>query len=204
MILLEGIGNFLIHDYCRLCYADNNMQITYASFFRRFFAYILDIIICFYFFLPFLTIFVFFFGTLLSLPIRPAFDYIANLPNLLFNFVVFITYSIFFLYLFSTTPGKYLLHLRVTKENNAKLDFITALVRSLLQPLSLSLFGIGYVSMTKDDQKRAWHDKVAHTVVIKISEQLNIMKTILIAILIPLGLFGLMLIINLLKNNLIR
>src|SRR3989344_4770988 len=175
------------------------MQVIYASFFRRFFAYILDIFICFPLFLLFLTIFVYFLVNLLNIHKEIIFAYIDNLPSLPFNYVAFVYYSTFFLYLFSTTPGKYLLHVKVIKDNNTKLDLITVLVRSLLQPLSTILFGIGYVSVIKDDQKRAWHDKIAHTVVIQISEQSNMVKTILISILIPLGLIGLIIIISLLK-----
>ena len=80
----------------------------------------------------------------------------------------FVLYSIFFLSTWSRTPGKCLLNLIVLdRKDRSHLSGGQALKRSLLQILSTLFFGIGYWSMGKDEEKQAFHDKKADTVVVQ-------------------------------------
>lgn len=101
--------------------------------------------------------------------------------GILFDYIVWVIYSSFFLSAYSYTPGKKLFGLTVTTENGDKLDFKTSLTRAFIQPLSLLFLGAGYWNMSKDEKKQAWHDKQSHTVVI-IREKVNYIIPIILSI----------------------
>jgi len=88
-------------------------------------------------------------------------------PRIIWGYLSYVVYNTFTLSIWSTTFGKYLYGLSVVTEAGEKLEFGTALKRSLLQPLSTFLWGVGYWNMNKNDKKQAWHDKKSGTIVIK-------------------------------------
>lgn len=88
-------------------------------------------------------------------------------PDIVAGYFGYVIYSTFTLTIWSTTFGKYLYGLKVETESSNRLNFGRALKRSLLQPLSTVLFGIGYWNMNKNPKKQAWHDKRANTVVVR-------------------------------------
>jgi len=178
----------------------NNFQIEYASFLRRLFAYVLDMI----FFRLFVTILALYFGVLLSF-LKLSVGNNTNLSyiqNLLLSYGLYILYSTLFLSIYSTTPGKHLFNLKIFTEDNNKLNFFSSLIRSLLQPFSMVLFGMGYVRILKDPRRQAWHDRVAKTVVVLSSKPKNILKIIFSYFLFFVFLLVLLAITVLIKNNL--
>jgi len=163
---------------------------VYAGFFIRLLAFLLDMFL--------FNIFVATLGLYLGLVVyflfhNPA-DTTYNLSQIIFDFgyyldyIFYVLYSSVFLSLFSTTPGKFLCKLRVLGENNLRISKTSSVLRSSLQPFSMLLFGIGYVSMFKSSKKQAWHDKVAKTVVVRTSDSKHYIRTILLSIAIYAGL----------------
>jgi len=101
-------------------------------------------------------------------------EVIDNIPETIWGYFGYAVYSTFTLTIWSTTFGKYMYGLRVVTEGNEDLDFGQALKRSLLQPLSTLLFGVGYWNMNKNPKKQAWHDKRANTVVVRERKNLTL------------------------------
>ena len=70
-------------------------------------------------------------------------------------------------YFFKTTPGKYLLGLKIVDEKTlgqpSRYQFF---IRAISVYLTVFTLGIGYVWLVFDKKKRSWHDKIAGTMVI--------------------------------------
>jgi uncharacterized RDD family membrane protein YckC len=97
---------------------------------------------------------------------------IDNTPDFIYGYIAYAIYSTISLSIFSTTFGKYLYGLRIVNDRGENLDFNESLKRSLLQPFSTFLFGIGYWSMNKNEKKQAWHDIKAETAVVQKNKSL--------------------------------
>lgn len=68
----------------------------------------------------------------------------------------------------STTPGKMLLSLKIVDATtHAPMTARQSIIRSLGYLVSMIPFGLGFVWAAFDGRKQGWHDKLAHTVVIK-------------------------------------
>jgi len=68
---------------------------------------------------------------------------------------------------FGQSFGKRFIGMRVVRVDGKPVDYKTALLRLLGSLLSLLVFGYGFLRILWDDDQRGWHDKIAHTVVIK-------------------------------------
>jgi uncharacterized RDD family membrane protein YckC len=66
------------------------------------------------------------------------------------------------------TPGKMLFHLKVVRVDGQEITYGTAFLRSLCWMLSLSLFGLGFLMIAWTRHKRAIHDILAGTSVIRL------------------------------------
>jgi uncharacterized RDD family membrane protein YckC len=66
-----------------------------------------------------------------------------------------------------TTIGGMVFHLHVVRVDGRELDWSTAIVRALSCFLSLIVAGLGFIWIAIDDDKQAWHDKIAGTVVVR-------------------------------------
>lgn len=106
---------------------------------------------------------------------------LETIPDAVFGYICYVLYSTASLAFWSTTVGKHLFGLTVTTEENEKLDFSTALKRSLLQPFSTLLFGVGYWGMDKKERKQSWHDQSAKTLVWQ--EKKNLTLAYIVAVL---------------------
>jgi uncharacterized RDD family membrane protein YckC len=67
--------------------------------------------------------------------------------------------------LFGQTVGMRLLGIRVTRPDNRGLALPRSVARLLLLNLSLLPFGLGFLWVLVDPQRRAWHDILSGTVV---------------------------------------
>lgn len=65
-----------------------------------------------------------------------------------------------------TTVGGLVCGLRLVRADDRPMDWATAIVRALGCFLSLFVAGLGFIWVAIDDEKQAWHDKIAGTVVI--------------------------------------
>lgn len=83
----------------------------------------------------------------------------------LLNFVLFAGAS-------GVTLGKWATGLRIEQTTGGELGFGRALVRHLIgYPLSLIVFGIGFLLAAFDSQGRGLHDRLAGTLVVRDAEQ---------------------------------
>lgn len=82
--------------------------------------------------------------------------------------LVWIIYSTFFLSLWSATPGKKVLGLRVVRmDDGGGLDWKLGLVRSLFMLISAAPMMLGFVWALFEKDGRAWHDLIAGTRVVR-------------------------------------
>jgi uncharacterized RDD family membrane protein YckC len=78
----------------------------------------------------------------------------------------FYSYFVFFLSTTGQTVGMALMGLRVVTITGQRLHPGRALVRTLCYGLSLAPFGLGYLWVLGQDQRQAWHDRIARTYVL--------------------------------------
>ena len=78
-----------------------------------------------------------------------------------------VSYFVFFVGRYGGTPGKLALKLRIVRSDLSKVTYKRALGRYLAQILSAGLLYIGYIMAGFDSEKRALHDYLCDTRVIK-------------------------------------
>lgn len=83
-------------------------------------------------------------------------------------FVPMIAYFVGFWMWKQTTLGGIILKIRVVRLDGRKIDFPTALVRSIGAFFGVAAFGLGYFWAAWDDERQGWHDKLAGTVVVRV------------------------------------
>lgn len=77
-----------------------------------------------------------------------------------------IGYHLFFWMLTGQTPGKYIMGLRVVSVDGKKLRLVQAIARYAGYYVSGAALGLGFLWILVDDNRRSWHDRMAHTCVI--------------------------------------
>jgi uncharacterized RDD family membrane protein YckC len=85
---------------------------------------------------------------------------------LIVSLVIFYSYFVFFLSTTGQTVGMALMGLRVLTITGQRLRPGRALLRTLCYGLSLAPFGLGYLWVLGQDQRPAWHDRIARTYVL--------------------------------------
>ncbi len=149
----------------------SSTKLDYAGFWIRLGAYLIDYLVVG-------VGYIFVIGFVLG----PIFgEGVWDLSNMVSSYLSFVIYNTLVLSIWSTTPGKHLYGLRILTKNKERLGFGSALGRSLLQPLSLLFFGVGYWNMNKNDKRQAWHDTKTGTIVVK-EERRLVLAYILTAI----------------------
>lgn len=81
---------------------------------------------------------------------------------------IFLSYFTFFTYWGGQTPGKLLLRVRVVTKDLNELTLLRAFGRSLSYFLSSLFLGVGFMIVVVNRDKRALHDLIARTRVVKI------------------------------------
>lgn len=74
-----------------------------------------------------------------------------------------------------TTIGGIVFGLRVVRRDGRPIDWATAIVRALACFLSLVVAGLGFIWIAIDDEKQAWHDKIAGTVVVTMPKGVSLL-----------------------------
>jgi uncharacterized RDD family membrane protein YckC len=87
--------------------------------------------------------------------------------RLLMLLVTASVYEIVCLVALSTTPGKMAVRMQVVDESGARLQPDTAILRYLVFFVTSPLFIVSYLLAASDPQRRAFHDRVAKTRVVK-------------------------------------
>ena len=73
-----------------------------------------------------------------------------------------------------TTVGGIVCGLKVVRLDERPLDWGTTIARALACFLSLVVLGLGFIWVVFDDQKQAWHDKIAGTTVVRVPKGISL------------------------------
>ena len=157
------------------------MHSTFAGFWLRFVAYIIDTVIIYalqsFIFLPI-------FG-LLGISFASRADEFENMSEaeamgaigamvgassavfLLSTVIALLYWSLMESSKYQATVGKLALGLKVTDMDGKSLDFVKALVRNLCKIISGMIMCIGYIMAGFTEKKQGLHDIIANTLVVK-------------------------------------
>jgi uncharacterized RDD family membrane protein YckC len=116
-----------------------------ASFRDRLFAFLLDILLVFI-----------------------AYQFLDRFSDEGEFFLWLLVYHIGFWTWKGTTVGGIICQLRVVRTDGTQVRFVDALVRGLSSIFSLAVVGIGCLWILKDQERQAWHDRIAGTYVVKV------------------------------------
>jgi uncharacterized RDD family membrane protein YckC len=78
-----------------------------------------------------------------------------------------IAYPVFFLGKYGATPGKMAAGIKVVRPDGAPITYLRAFGRYFAESLSAIILFVGYLMAAFDDEKRALHDRICDTRVIK-------------------------------------
>lgn len=81
--------------------------------------------------------------------------------------IIPIAYNVFFEGRMGATIGKRICRIKVTREDGAKSNFPTAFIRAIGKFGSCMSFMLGCLLALFDNERRAFHDRIAHTRVIE-------------------------------------
>lgn len=141
-------------------------DVSYAGFWARFFAYVVDSIIVFFALLIVRLVMAGVMAAAEETPLAGNILFQYNLVDIVL-YLAQIVYFVLFTYCTGTTPGKRLMNLRVISTDCSKLTFINVLYREVIGRFLCSVFlGIGYIVAGIDKQKRGVHDMLCDTRVI--------------------------------------
>ena len=83
------------------------------------------------------------------------------------NLIIAATYETWFVGRFAATPGKMVCGLRVVLSDGGKVTYLRSLARHFAKFLSSLTLAVGYIMAGIDDEKRALHDRICETRVVK-------------------------------------
>jgi uncharacterized RDD family membrane protein YckC len=139
---------------------------AYAGFWIRFVAVFIDgLIVDFFVLLPLILIF--------GLPglMHKTPSAVVNTSIIIVQYVVPALYEILFIGSMGATPGKMLMKIKVITADGGRVSYGRSTGRYFAKMLSGIILGIGYLMVAWDDEKRALHDHICKTRVIKTSGQ---------------------------------
>lgn len=176
---LVRIGNSLVCAECKGPYAQKMREgvavsgaVQYGGFWRRVGALMLDGLI--------LSVANFAVSSILGLTMGPR---VSPVPgeisytsftallgvSFLINLAIALAYQVFFLTRNGATPGKMVLGLKVIRADGGPISPGLAIGRYLSYILDALILGIGYLMVAFDKEKRALHDHICGTRVIRVS-----------------------------------
>jgi uncharacterized RDD family membrane protein YckC/DNA-directed RNA polymerase subunit RPC12/RpoP len=82
-------------------------------------------------------------------------------------YLIFGIYSIFFVGTYGATPGKMVCRIKIINANGSKVSYAKATGRYFAELLSGLILYIGYIIAAFDEEKRALHDRICDTRVVK-------------------------------------
>jgi len=107
-------------------------------------------------------------GLILRFFVRPFFNLDLHLLRYtpVVVSVVIVVYNLFFWALFGFTPGKFLLGLKVVRQDGRKMGLGRSIVRFIGYWVSAIPLFLGFIWIIIDSRREGWHDKLAGTHVI--------------------------------------
>ena len=93
---------------------------------------------------------------------------VAQLLLFIFTYGIQILYSVLFLGKFGATPGKMAVGIKVVRSDGERVSYLRAFGRYFAEILSGLIFLIGYIMAAFDDEKRALHDRICDTRVVRV------------------------------------
>jgi len=103
----------------------------------------------------------------ISETVEPGQIFVRWEAGFLFLLGLHLGYQTFFVGKYGDTPGKMIFHLKVVREDGKPLTYRHAFKRGLGEILTGMTLGMGYLWAVKDGEKRALHDRLCATRVIK-------------------------------------
>lgn len=85
----------------------------------------------------------------------------------LINIAIPAVYNTFFIGRFGATPGKMACRLKVVTPDGGKVSYLRALGRNFAEWISAIILSIGYIMAAFDSEKRALHDRICSTRVVR-------------------------------------
>jgi uncharacterized RDD family membrane protein YckC len=148
-----------------------------APFFRRVCAFALDLVLIFFLICPVLRVAVAFCPPEVYDQLTNSFQHGAYVPPqfsasyyLLFDGIVYGMVALYltgFNWRHGQTPGKALLRLRVVDRDGNKPDLLRALARSLVLVFTLLFWGLPFIAVCFNPQRRGLHDLAGGTCVVE-------------------------------------
>lgn len=167
---LVAFGDTLVCGYCKPIYAQKLREGVlpagfrqYGGFWIRFVAVVIDGLIMgvvSLFYTPFINLAAYD-------PHDPVRIFIAIGILSAIGIVIRGIYETLFVGRFGATPGKMVCHLKVVRPDGRPLTYMRSLCRYLAKVLNDFTFTIGYIIAGFDDEKRALHDRLCDTRVIR-------------------------------------
>lgn len=140
---------------------DPRAQMEYAGFWIRFVAKFVDSVIVG------VPGYALQFGAASFLQDDPNMAMVAMLVGWLISFILQMAYSVWLTGKYGATVGKMACGLRVVTPNGQKISYGVACGRFFAEILSGMILYIGYIMVAFDDEKRALHDRICNTRVIR-------------------------------------
>ena len=161
---LIRFGNNLVCAECKPLYVQKLREgvapageMVFAGFWIRVGAKIIDGII--------LMVAAFVLGFLVNFLIRHAIA--GTILQQTISIVLSISYTVYFLGKYSATPGKMACGLKVVRPDGEKINYARACGRFFAEFLSSMILCIGYIIVAFDEEKRALHDRICDTRVVR-------------------------------------
>ena len=101
---------------------------------------------------------------------NPAVFVTFQIISTVLNFIIPAAYEIWFIGKYAATPGKMACKIKVVTSDGGKVNYGRSVGRHFAKYISGIILGIGYIMAGFDDQKRALHDRICDTRVIKSGE----------------------------------
>lgn len=93
---------------------------------------------------------------------------LGSLPGTLFNLSIHAIYFTALVGAFGATLGKWVLRLRVVRMDGGRLTYGLSFMRWFTEIFSLLPLGLGYLWIALSPSKRAWHDYLCDTRVMRL------------------------------------
>lgn len=149
-------------------------ELTYAGFFARLLAYIIDVIIIGIgsFIVKYIVLNGFTEVELFSKPLLFSYSIVD-----IFTYLLKVSYFIICIYCTETTLGKYVMKLKVVRKDGGKLSAFNIIYRETIGRFVSSFLCVGYLLILIDKEKTALHDKLCDSRVIY---GCNVKKTVFV------------------------
>jgi uncharacterized RDD family membrane protein YckC len=152
-----------------------DLKAIYGGFWIRFGAYMIDMVILFFLRVPLQIAWqIYSFSLLTSVTPISGFPFrgsqtfwITYGVYVLLIFLISFTYYVFFVGKYGATPGKMALKLRIVRSDRSKVSYWRAAARYFAQALTSFTIYLGYIMAAFDSEKRALHDYICDTRVVR-------------------------------------